>query len=289
VKLTKGFWLGVYPVTQAEWQKVMGSNPSRFKGDSRPVEQVSWGDCQEFCRKLSAREGRTYRLPTEAEWEYACRAGTTTTYCFGDGVVNLGEYAWYGGNSNDQTHSVGQKKANGWGLYDMHGNVYQWCQDWYGAYPQTDQVDPHGPSEGSDRVLRGGSWSDDPRYCRSAYRITFEPGGRNCFLSCRLALVPFSLQPVLEKDYDQAIANFTKAIEMDPKYALAYNERGIAYQGRGDYDRAIADYTKAIELDPKVAYAYYIRGLSYLKKGNTDQATADMDRARQLDPSLPPP
>jgi formylglycine-generating enzyme required for sulfatase activity len=190
VTLTKGFWLGVYPVTQAQWQAVMKSNPSRFKGDDRPVEQVSWYDCQEFCRKLSVREGKTYRLPTEAEWEYACRAGTTTAYCFGDDPAQLGEYAWYRGNSNQKTHPVGQKKANAWGLYDMHGNVWQWCLDWYGDYPGSDQVDPQGPAWGPARVVRGGCWGLDPRSCRSAHRYWDVPGNRYFALGCRLALVP---------------------------------------------------------------------------------------------------
>jgi formylglycine-generating enzyme required for sulfatase activity len=190
VTLTKGFYLGVYAVTQTEWQAVMGTNRSHFKGDKRPVERVSWDHCQEFCRKLSEREGKTYRLPTEAEWEYACRAGTTKAYYFGDDPAKLPDYAWFDGNSGDETHPVGQKKPNAWGLYDMHGNVWEWCQDWYGGYPTSDQVDPQGPSEGSDRVYRGGSWRHDPRRCRSADRHRFEPGHRYHNLGCRLALVP---------------------------------------------------------------------------------------------------
>jgi formylglycine-generating enzyme required for sulfatase activity len=190
VTLTKGIWLGVYPVTQAQWQKVMKNNPSCFTGEDRPVEQVSWDDCQEFCRKLSVREGKTYRLPTEAEWEYACRAGTTTAYCFGDDPALLNDYAWHLGNSFIQTHPVGQKKANAWGLFDVHGNVWQWCQDWYGDYPRADQVDPQGPARGSFRVLRGGGWNDDPQGCRSAFRSWFGPGLRSRDLGCRLALVP---------------------------------------------------------------------------------------------------
>jgi formylglycine-generating enzyme required for sulfatase activity len=190
VRLTRGFWLGVYPVTQKEWNMVMGSNPSHFKGDDRPVEQVSWEDCQEFCRKLGKREGKTYRLPTEAEWEYACRAGTTTAYYFGDKQALLDEYAWYSGNSGSQTHSVGQKKANAWGLYDMYGNVWERCQDWYEEYPRSEQVDPSGPSGGSYRVFRGGGWSSSGLDCRSARRNGYSPGDRFTYLGCRLALVP---------------------------------------------------------------------------------------------------
>jgi formylglycine-generating enzyme required for sulfatase activity len=190
VRLTSGFWLGIYPVTQKEWQTVMESNPSHFKGNDRPVEQVSWQDCQEFCRKLSAREGKTYRLPSEAEWEYACRAGTTTAYYFGDDPAMLDDYAWYSENSGSQTRPVGQKKANAWGLYDMHGNVWEWCQDWYGKYPRSEQSDPQGPSGGSSRVFRGGCWHLVPQLCRSAGRSGVEPEYRRYSLGCRLALVP---------------------------------------------------------------------------------------------------
>jgi len=190
VTLTKGFWLGVYPVNQAELQAVMKNNPSHFKGDNRPVEQVSWQDCQAFCAALSKREGKTYRLPTESEWEYACRAGATTAYCFGDDPAQLGEYAWYVENSDSVTYPVGRKKPNAWGLYDMHGNVWQWCQDWYGDYPRSDQVDPLGPAQGSHRVIRGGSWRYYGRDCRSADRIWFVPVIRLNYLGFRLALVP---------------------------------------------------------------------------------------------------
>jgi formylglycine-generating enzyme required for sulfatase activity/tRNA A-37 threonylcarbamoyl transferase component Bud32 len=187
VTLTKGFWVSVYPVTQSEWQKIMGSNPSLFKGNNRPVERVSWDDCQAFCRKLSEREGKTYRLLTEAEFEYVCRAGTTTAFCFGDEPAKLGEYAWFGGNSGRKSHPVGRKKANAWGLYDMHGNVWEWCQDKVAHYPRSDQVDPQGPPRGSYGVLRGGSWGNVARCCRSAHRFRLEPGIRNSYLGCRVA------------------------------------------------------------------------------------------------------
>jgi formylglycine-generating enzyme required for sulfatase activity len=145
VTLTRGFYMGVYPVTQKQWHEVMGGNPSNFKkGDNYPVEMVSWEDCQKFVKKLSEREGQEYRLPTEAEWEYACRAGTTTTYYTGDDENALDRAGWYSKNSGKVTHPVGQKEANKWGLYDMHGNVYQWCADWYGDYPQGDDKDPKG-------------------------------------------------------------------------------------------------------------------------------------------------
>jgi formylglycine-generating enzyme required for sulfatase activity len=159
VTLTKGFELQATEVTQAQWQAVMGRNPSHFKGPDLPVESVSWEDVQEFLQKLSAREkGTPYRLPTEAEWEYACRAGGQEP----DEAVNLGREAWYaensGGGSEGTTHPVGRKKPNAWGLYDMRGNVEEWVQDWYGPYSPERQIDPQGPSYGEYRVVRGGSY-----------------------------------------------------------------------------------------------------------------------------------
>ncbi len=169
VRISQPFYLGKYEVTQAQWKTVMGSdNPSFFKGDNLPVDTVSWDDCQVFIRKLNARrDGYTYRLPSEAEWEYACRAGTT-----GDYAGKLGARAWYYGNSGNQTHPVGWKSPNRWGLYDMHGNVWEWCQDWYGGdyYQNSPGTDPQGPSMGSDRVFRGGSWNTTAVICRSANR-----------------------------------------------------------------------------------------------------------------------
>jgi formylglycine-generating enzyme required for sulfatase activity len=175
-----GFWMGKYPVTQAQYQAIMGTNPSHFKGDNRPVEQVSWNDAKEFFRKLSQRTGKTFTLPTEAQWEYACRAGTTTRYSFGDDAGRLGEYAWYIGNSDSQTHPVGQKKPNAWGLYDMHGNVWEWClDDWHGNYNGA-PVDGSrwGDGTGSYRVIRGGGWNPSAGYCRSACRLRHAPGIR---------------------------------------------------------------------------------------------------------------
>jgi formylglycine-generating enzyme required for sulfatase activity len=191
VKITKPFMLGITPVTQKQWVTLMGNNPSYFKGDDLPVIEVSWDDAVAFCQKLSAKEGKTYRLPTEAEWEYACRAGTTTQYHTGDGEKALDEAGWYDKNSGNTTHPVGQKKANAWGLYDMHGNVMEWCSDYYGPYPAGDAVDPTGPAQGdanSSRVLRGGSWSINPQLCRAACRdwgspgLRYDNGGFRCLL-----------------------------------------------------------------------------------------------------------
>ena len=188
VRISRPLYLGKCEVTQAQWQAVMGKNPSHFTGDAcRPVEQISWNDCQEFCRKLSQRVGREIRLPTEAEWEYACRAGTTTAYSFGDDASHFGEYSCCGASSGRQTHPVGQKLPNPWGLHDMHGNVWEWCQDRYGRYPSSAQVDPSGPDSGYSRVLRGGSWYGSPGTLRSAYRVRNWPDDRGINYGFRVA------------------------------------------------------------------------------------------------------
>jgi hypothetical protein len=185
VTLTKGFWMGKYEVTQAQWERVMGSNPSHFTsaGASAPVERVSWEDCQEFVRKVNALvSGGGFRLPTEAEWEYACRAGTG-----GPHAGSLDDLGWYSDNSGNTTHPVGRKKANAWNLCDMHGNVWEWCSDWYADYPSGSVSDPSGPGSGSLRVFRGGSWSSYAWYCRSALRYGSDPGDRSINLGLRLA------------------------------------------------------------------------------------------------------
>jgi len=188
VRISKPFYLGQYEVTQAQWQAVMGNNPSRFTGDpARPVENVSWEDVQEFIRRLNTKEsGVTYRLPTEAEWEYAARAGTKRAYSFGNDKSQLSQYAWYGDTSGSQTHPGGKLKPNAWGLYDMHGNVWEWVQDWYWPYTADAAVDPAGPSSGSSRVLRGGGWDRGASYCRSAYRGGAAPGDRRTARGFRL-------------------------------------------------------------------------------------------------------
>ncbi|MFA4986378.1 MAG: SUMF1/EgtB/PvdO family nonheme iron enzyme [Candidatus Brocadiia bacterium] len=189
VKLTKPFLIGEMQVTQAQYESVMGENPSFFKGADLPVENVSWKEAVAFCKKLTAEERKAgrlskdkeYRLPTEAEWEFCCRAESTTEFCFGDDDKMLGEYAWFGENSDGKTHPVGKKKPNRWGLYDMHGNVWEWCQDWYADYPPKadgEQSDPDGPSKGDARVLRGGSWDFNAQFCRSACRVRDDPGRR---------------------------------------------------------------------------------------------------------------
>ena len=171
IAISKPFYMGIYEVTQDQYEAVMGSNPSRFKGATKPVETVSWEEAMEFCKKLSQKTGRTITLPTEAQWEYACRAGSKTRFCFGDDDKQLGAYASYDQNSSAGTAPVGLRKPNSWGLYDIHGNILEWCTDWHaGSYVNTSTVDPTGPNSGRYRVLRGGCWHSYGKSCRSAYR-----------------------------------------------------------------------------------------------------------------------
>jgi formylglycine-generating enzyme required for sulfatase activity len=171
VRLTRPYYLQTTPVTQGHWRMVMGSNPACFQGDEwRPVEQVSWHDCQHFIQRLnSLREGH-YRLPTEAEWEYACRAGQSGAYSFGDRAGELPEYAWFDLNARGTTHPTGLKKANKFGLFDMHGNVWEWVQDRHGSFPNAVLTDPSGPTTGETRVIRGGAWNLSAAQCRADSR-----------------------------------------------------------------------------------------------------------------------
>ena len=187
VTISQPFYLGKYAVTQAQWMAIMGTNPSRFPGEDHPVESVSWDDVQVFIRTLNASEGRQkYRLPTEAEWEYAARAGATTAYCFGSDARHLDAYAWYAANARGTTHPVGQRQPNAWGLHDMHGNVWEWVQDWYGTYPAAPARDPQGPATGAHRVRRGGGWHSDAQECSAAYRSTIKAGDCYSTLGVRL-------------------------------------------------------------------------------------------------------
>jgi formylglycine-generating enzyme required for sulfatase activity len=216
VMITRPFYIGKYEVTQEQWERVMGKNPSRFKGSKNPVAYVSWHDCQEFLRKLNEtiphpvatprtpplsrgereserREG--FRLPTEAEWEWACRAGTRTRFCCGDGEADLAAHAWFAANAGSTTHPVGTRRPNAWGLHDMHGNVWEWCSDWYGPYERKLkglgwEADPPGPTTGSCRVLRGGSWYSYPADCRSAVRDKNLPATWNGRGGFRVVVVP---------------------------------------------------------------------------------------------------
>ncbi|HBJ36833.1 MAG TPA: hypothetical protein DDZ51_19170 [Planctomycetaceae bacterium] len=197
VTLTKPFYLGTAQVTQGQWKSVMRTTPWKGQdyvkeGSNHAATHVSWDDAVEFCKRLSAKESKMYRLPTEAEWEYACRAGTTTAYSFGDDAAHLIEYGWFDMNTYDigelYAHEAGLKRANGFGLHDMHGNVWEWCSDWYGDYSTGNVTDPQGATEGSYRVHRGGGWIIDARFCRSANRTGFLPVDRDSFRGVRVAL-----------------------------------------------------------------------------------------------------
>ena len=182
------YCIGKYEVTQELWEAVMGSNPSHFKGARRPVEQVSWDDCQVFIRKLNSLTGKNFKLPTEAQWEYAARGGKKSRDYKYSGSNTIGDVAWHDGNSGNKTHDVGTKIPNELGLYDMSGNVWEWCSDWYGSYGSSSQTDPSGPSSGSTRAGRGGSWLDDARLCRVSNRKQDSPGLHSFDLGFRLCL-----------------------------------------------------------------------------------------------------
>ena len=219
VTIIRDYYLGAHEVTQAQYKKVMGKNPSHFQGDqvaerhpqtnrvvkdvdssNHPVDSVSWEEAVEFCQRLSAlpeekKAGRVYRLPTEAEWEYGCRAGSKAAYGYGNNPDSLGDCAWYDKNSANKTHAIGIKKPNAWGLHDMHGNVWEWCSDWYGDdyYAKSPKDDPKGPLSGSDRVFRGGGWYTPAVICRSAYRSIIQ----NCLYSTPWGLRASQLSPLL--------------------------------------------------------------------------------------------
>ena len=203
VTISKPFYMGVTEVTQEQYEVVMGNNPSTYKGKTNPVEMANWNDAVEFCKKLSAKTGKTVQLPTEAQWDYACRAGSMTRFSIGDQAEELHKYGNYCDKSNtdnlpwqdkehsdgfDKTAPVGSFKPNAWGLYDMHGNIWEWCSDWNGDYPAGAVTDPTGPKDGCLRVLRGGSWYMSPQGCRSARRHGGNPDGPNGYSGFRVAV-----------------------------------------------------------------------------------------------------
>ena len=188
VTLTNDYYIGKYEVTQTLWQTVMGNNPSKFKGDNLPVEMVSWYYCQEFISKLNRITGKLFRLPTEAEWEYAARGGNKSRGYQYSGSNNFLDVAWFKDNSGSKTHAVGTKQPNELGIYDMSGNVLEWCQDWYGAYSSSSQVNPTGANSGSVRVLRGGGWLYFARICHSSCRSLRSPDICDSNLGLRLVL-----------------------------------------------------------------------------------------------------
>ncbi len=179
-----GFWLAKYEATQQQYEAIMGEAPSHFKGPDRPVESVTWTEAAAFCEALSSLTGRPYTLPTEAQWEYACRAGSQSRFCSGDSESGIDDYAWHESNAGEETHPVGAKKANNFGLHDMHGNVWEWCADWYDMYSK----DSQSAQSGEDRVLRGSSWSYDPIFCRSANRGKHAPDDSTYHFGFRVAL-----------------------------------------------------------------------------------------------------
>ena len=186
------FSIGKYEVTQKQWQDVMGSNPSYFGNcDNCPVEMVSWNDVQDFIQRINAKTGSNYRLPTEAEWEYAARGGKQSRGYKYSGSDDINAVAWYTDNSSSKTHAVGQKQANELGIYDMSGNIWEWCSDWYGNYPSYPQNNPTGSESGSYRVSRGGSWFILAQYCRASYRFSdYSPDDRDSNMGFRLVVVP---------------------------------------------------------------------------------------------------
>ena len=204
VTITRDFWIGKYEVTQGEFNAVLGRNPSHFPGDpNRPVEKVTFLDASRYCSALTQREreagrlptGYEYRLPSEAEWEYACRAGTTNLFSFGDDPSKAGQFAWTAENSEATTHPVGLKRPNPWGLYDMHGNVWEWCLDWFEPYPAAPLTDPAGPASSKFKVFRGGGWNQDIEYARSANRFMMSPSNGIYFVGFRVVLGQSQAQP----------------------------------------------------------------------------------------------
>ena len=267
VTLTKGFWMLETEVTQKQWKAVMGNNPSEFKGDNLPVEGVSWDDCHDFCKKC-AQLGIPVELPTEAQWEYACRAGTTRPY-----AGNLDAMAWYDKNSNNKTNPVGTKRSNAWGLYDMHGNVSEWCEDWEGDYPSGSATDPTGPSSGSFLICRGGCWNFYYGRCRSASRGIGKHDGKSSFLGFR----------VVKSNNDQVYAVKPASISNNNEKTSA--KEAITQQLIDEVARAISDSHTQRKIDPEGAINNLklirndVRRNSYINSTQRDKLIHQLNKA----------
>lgn len=258
VTLTKAFYVGIYTITQEQYEQVMGTNPSKFKGARNPVEMVSWNDAAEFCKKLSQKSGKIVRLPTDAEWEYVCRAGSTTRFYYGDDTnyAKLEDYAWYGKNSDVKTHPVGQKKANDWGLYDMYGNVYQWCADWWDEYdPNANKTDPTGPASSTCRVLRGCSWNlSIPRMCRSACRDWCDPGYRDSSFGFRVVVdLPNTTLPAGAPASGPATQSATQSAEKQVQTEWSAPQDGVQIRLQADRKTWRSDEIPALRWDVRNA------------------------------------
>ena len=273
VKISKGFWMGQTEVTQDQYRAVTGDNPSAFKKDNSPVDSVKWDDAMEFCRKLSQKEGLTYTLPTEAQWEYACRAGTKTRFSFGDSDSELENYAWYRGNTQG-THPVGQKKPNAFSLYDMHGNLFEWCSDWYDSdyYKNSPVVDPTGPSSGGYRVVRGGTWRGHARGCQSSFRGRLEPDYGPYFTQgFRVVLLADGCSKLIEEACKTADEGFKPIFngknlsewEGEPEYMRSWSVQDGAITGQhtGDLNKTIYLFWRGGDInDFELRFSFRIEG-----------------------------
>jgi formylglycine-generating enzyme required for sulfatase activity len=269
VRLSKDFFITVVPVTQAQWKAIMRTNPSSFRGDDLPVETVSWNDATAFCLKLSQIAGSGFRLPTDAEWEYSCRAGSAAAYSFGDDPSELADYAWYIRNSGGKTHPVGTRRPNDWGLYDMEGNVWQWCSDWAGNYPNLPALDPTGPDQGETHILRGGSWGDASKASRAACRFGAPPRYRGNNIGFRVVetanstSVPSQVQQAKSKTESFAAMQQAKArvaaaertcLEKVHKTAIYKISQSIEVEAKRKLDEARAGGTAEQRRETSVAY-----------------------------------
>ena len=267
VKISKGFWVGQTEVTQAQYRAITDKVPGKWKGDNLPANHVNWDEAMEFCRKLSQKEGLTYTLPTEAQWEYACRAGTKTAFSFGDSESKLKDYAWYGkslsfpDNLEGKTDSVGQKKPNAFGLYDTHGNVTEWCSDWYDGdyYKNSPEVDPTGPDSGDFRVIRGGSWVGHARSCQSSFRGRLQPDWRLNSVGFRVVLLAAGCGNIIEEACKTADGGFKPIFngkdlsewEGDPQYAQFWSVQDgtITGQNTGNLNKTIFLFWRGGDVD----------------------------------------